>query len=248
MSLYTKIIDVQKLMKAWERVRKNKPACGIDHVTWEMYEENIKENVRQLNIELNNHEYTTLPVKKVTIYKGEKAREIALYAMRDKNVQQAVATELTRIFDGKFSDCTYDYRPNKSALTALENVEQSIKSGEMQWFLKADISHFFDTLNVGMLKRKLLREIKEEDVVDLIVRDCTTPALADNGELLAKEKGIYQGYAIAPILSNIYMMEFDREMEADCPFYLRYSDDILILSQEKEKLDKILTVINLWME
>ena len=129
MSLYTKIIDRQKLSMAWNRVKKNRPACGVDNITWEMYDKGKKENIGQLHRELAEHTYEPLPVKSVTIYKGEKAREIALYTMRDKNVQQAIAVELTRIYDHMFSACTYAYRPNRSALSALEAVENVIKKG-----------------------------------------------------------------------------------------------------------------------
>lgn len=248
MSLYSKIIDQQKLMMAWDRVKKNRPACGVDHVTWEMYDEKKKENIRQLNIELTAHEYKPLPVKLVTIYREEKAREIALYAMRDKNVQQAIAVELTRIYDSRFSRCAYAYRPDKSALAALDEIEGAIKNLHMLWSVKLDIAHFFDTIDVRRLKVKLTEGVREEDVLDLIVRDCTAPSLTDDGELVEKKRGIYQGSAIAPILSNIYMMDFDREMEQACPYYVRYSDDILILTRQKEQAEALLSQVKLWME
>jgi len=94
MGIYSKIIDIQKLGQAWERVRKNKPACGVDNVTCEMFEERRREEIKQLNIELAEHRYESLPVRLTTIYKGEKARRIALFSMRDKVVQQSLAHEL----------------------------------------------------------------------------------------------------------------------------------------------------------
>lgn len=248
MSLYTKIIDRQKLSMAWNRVKKNRPACGVDNITWEMYDKGKKENIGQLHTELAEHTYEPLPVKSVTIYKGEKAREIALYTMRDKNVQQAIAVELTRIYDHMFSACTYAYRPNRSALSALEAVENVIKKGAVRWCLKADIAHFFDTIDTGMLERMLTETISEKDVVSLILKDCTAPRLTEIGELTERKQGIHQGSAIAPVLSNIYMMDFDREMEALCPFYLRYSDDILILTEDKEEAEAILRRLKTWVE
>ncbi|HCT91794.1 MAG TPA: hypothetical protein DF613_10530 [Lachnospiraceae bacterium] len=248
MSLYTKIIDRQKLSMAWDRVKKNRPACGVDNVTWEMYDNEKKENIRRLHVELAEHTYEPLPVKSVTIYKGEKAREIALYTMRDKNVQQAIAVELTRIYDHMFSACAYAYRPNKSALSALEVVENVIKKGGVKWSLKADIAHFFDTIDTRMLEKKLAENISEKDVVSLILKDCTAPRLTEDGELTERRRGVYQGSAIAPVLSNIYMMDFDREMERLCPFYLRYSDDILVLTENKEEAEAILQRLKTWME
>lgn len=248
MSLYTKIIDRQKLSMAWERVKKNRPACGVDNITWEMYDEGKKENIGQLHIELAEHTYEPHPVKLATIYKGEKAREIALYTMRDKNVQQAIAVELTRLYDHLFSTCVCAYRPGKSALSALEVVENVIKKGKVCWSLKADIAHFFDTIDTGILGRKLAEHIAEKDVISLILKDCTAPQLTDDGEIRERKQGIYQGSAIAPVLSNIYMMELDREMERLCPFYLRYSDDILILTEKKEEAEAILLRVKAWVE
>ena len=103
MSLYTKIIDLQKLNIAWNKVRKNKPAAGVDNISYEMFEERKRVELRQLQLELQGHTYEALPVKEVVLYKGEKARSIALYSMRDKVVQQAIAAELNVLFDKYFS-------------------------------------------------------------------------------------------------------------------------------------------------
>lgn len=142
MSLYSKIIDIQKLNAAWDKAKKNKPAAGVDHVTYEMFDEKRKENICQLNIELKDGTYEPLPVRIVTLYKGEKARDIALYAMRDKVVQQSVASELTRIYDTAFSDAAFAYRPNKSALVAIDHIEDAIVNKHMTWALKTDIRKY----------------------------------------------------------------------------------------------------------
>ena len=144
MSLYSKIIDIQKLQAAWRNVKKNKPARGVDDVTWEMFDNNIREELKQLNIELKNHEYHPFPVRMVNMYKEEKIRKIALFSMRDKVVQQATAQELTRIYDADFSENTYAYRPGKSALSAVKIIEDMVESGEYPWVVKLDVQHYFD--------------------------------------------------------------------------------------------------------
>lgn len=87
MGFFTKVIDLQKLSEAWNRVKRNKPAAGVDEVTWEDFDREYKQNIRQLHIELMEHKYESLPVRLVPIYKGEKVREVSLYTMRDKVVQ-----------------------------------------------------------------------------------------------------------------------------------------------------------------
>lgn len=96
MGIYSKLIDIQKLGQAWDRVRKNKPVCGVDNVTFEMFEERRREELRQLNLELKENRYESLPVRLSNIYKGDKVRTIALFSMRDKVVQQSLAYELGR--------------------------------------------------------------------------------------------------------------------------------------------------------
>ncbi len=248
MSFYSRIIDLQKLSLAWDRVRKNKPACGVDNVTWEMFEENKKTELKQLNISLTEHSYTVMPVKMVTLYKGDKLRQIALYCMRDKVVQQSIAGELVKIYDRIFSDCIYAYRPGKSALAALEIVMQKIQNGEYGYALKLDIENFFDTISIDRLIHLLEYHIKEEDLLELVRMVCNAPSISDTGQLVKKQQGIYQGSAIAPILSNVYLAEFDRKMEEECSFYIRYSDDMLVLGKDRQDLGEILSMAALLLE
>lgn len=240
MSFYSKIIDLQKLNMAWDRVRKNKPACGVDQITWEMFEENKKTELKQLNLSLANHDYTVMPVKMVTLYKGEKLRQVALYCMRDKVVQQSMAGELVKLYDNTFSDCVYAYRPGKSALTALEKISEKIQTDGFGWALRLDIEHFFDTIAIDHMITLLRRQIREEDTLELIRAICNAPSISDTGELMKKRVGIYQGSAIAPVLSNVVLSEFDRDMEEVSGFYIRYSDDMIILGKERQELERIL--------
>ena len=140
MSLYTRIIDLQKLQDAWGRVRKNKPAAGVDHVTCEQFDAISKQELKQLYEELNTHSYEPLPVKRITLYRGDKARDIVLHAMRDKVVQQSVSAELCKIYDHLFSPRCIAYRPNQSALNAVQEISERILSEGYGYALKIDIS------------------------------------------------------------------------------------------------------------
>lgn len=239
MSLYTKIIDRQKLQESWKKVRSNKPAAGVDEVTYEEYERHEKENLKQLYMELAEHRYESMPVRMVTIYKEEKARQIGLFTMRDKVVQQSVASELLRIYDGKMSDSTYAYRPGKSALSAIQMLEEKLKNPDAQWMLKTDIRHFFDNIPLQKLYHVLQKNIREDDVMRLIQECCETMELQKDGTLRKKECGLYQGSSVAPVLSNIYLMEFDADIREQSGTYLRYSDDILILGKTEEEMEEV---------
>lgn len=249
MGIYSKLIDIQKLGQAWDRVRKNKPACGVDNVTYEMFEERRREELRQLNLELKENRYESLPVRLSNIYKGDKVRTIALFSMRDKVVQQSLAYELGRIYEPLFSKSTYAYRPGQSALEALKLIEERTKRQQEQWVLKLDIADFFDSIRHSDLLQILEKRIKEQDVLELVQTVLKAKIMDENtGELRENHLGIYQGSSCAPLLSNIYLMDYDREMEARSGFYIRYSDDTLILESTEEKARELYEYSNLYME
>ena len=248
MSLYNRIIDLQKLHQAWERVKKNKPAAGVDHITFEQFDENKTEELKQLHMELYNHKYEVLPVKRVMLYKGEKEREIALYSMRDKVVQQSIATELNRIYDNQFSTQSFAYRNNKSALNAVNSIEELILTQRYKYVAKLDISHYFDNILWNNMLPVLKRRIKEDDVLELIEESVKGRSLEDTGELVEKKTGIYQGASISPILSNIYLMDFDNRMTKCTKGFFRYSDDILLLGEDKEEIQKLIQLAKVGLE
>ena len=248
MGIFTKVIDQQKLTEAWNRVKRNKPAAGVDEVSWEDFDGARKQNIRQLNIELEGHTYQSLPVRLVPLYKGEKVREVSLYSMRDKVVQQSLVSELVRLYDGLMSDSTYAYRPGRAALQAIGYLDKEISSGAYGWALKADIRSFFDHIILEKLYQILRERIRENDVIELIRRCCEAPSLEKDGSLTPKTLGVYQGSGIAPVLSNVYLMKFDHEIRERCKVYVRYSDDILILGKSQEELEEVKNFMALYLE
>ena len=245
MSMYSKIIDLQKLDQAWEKARKNKPSAGVDGISYEQFHNNKKENLKQLQTELKEHRYQALPVKLTTIYKGEKERVIAQYSMRDKVVQQSLAAELNRMFDHMFTAQTYAYRPAKSALHAIEELGEKAAEPGFSSFLKIDISKYFDRIQWDILKTDIEKYVSEEDVIGLIRENACAASLDTmTGELMEKRCGIYQGSGIAPILSNIYLMEFDRWLFSQKDIYfIRYSDDMILLTESVERSMELLQEI-----
>ena len=131
---------------------------------------------------------------------------------------------------------------------AAERIEKEIGSGRYSWIAKTDIESFFDRIRVPLLKRKLERIIKEEDVIELIEMQLSAPALGKGGALEEKTLGIYQGSSISPVLSNIYLDDFDHMMERESVFYVRYSDDILLLGKSREQLQTVLAKIKILLE
>lgn len=161
---------------------------------------------------------------------------------------QSLAYELNRIYDNRFSEQTYAYRSNKSALNAVNVIDEQIRSSNYTYIMKADIVHFFDTIHWETLRNILCKTIKEEDVLFLIEENSKSTMLEDTGELIEKRQGIYQGSAISPILSNIYLMDFDNWLAQENVFYVRYADDMLLLGNSKEELLSLLKAMKLKLQ
>ncbi len=249
MSIYSKIIDLQKLRVAWKHVRKNDPAPGVDNITCSQFDHNSDSELKNLCFELADHSYQCMPVKVIKLYKGEKAREIALYTMRDKTVQQSIAIELNKLYDHRFPESVYAYRSDHSALDAVNRITDEIMSLKYNYALKLDITHFFDEIRWEILEGCLRKDIAEDDTIELIHQNTCGSMLDElTGELLDKSRGIYQGSCISPVLSNLYLMEFDQWISGQDVYYVRYADDILILGEKKESLSELLQECNMKLQ
>lgn len=248
MSMFSRIIDMQKLMTAWKQIYRNRPKEGVDGVTYEEFDQNLKQYVKKLHSELKEHRYESMPVKMIPLFKEEKVRYIGLYCMRDKVIQHSIAMELSKLCEPQLSECCYAYRNGRSALQASEAIHKQICSMERKYVLKADIHSFFDCIRHDKLREKLRNMLLEEDVVDLIFQCICARAVDRDGALTEKRVGLYQGSSIAPVLSNIYMKEFDSEVENDVPFYVRYSDDMILLFDQKEDAENYKGKLGLYLE
>lgn len=238
MSLWNKITDLQKLKAAWERVRKNHPAPGVDHITEEQFEQCLRQELSALQAEMNNGKYHPRPVRQAVILQKGKERTISLFCMRDKVVQQSLALELSRIYENRFPECTYAYRANRSALTAVNDIEKTIQAGQVSCILKLDIRSFFDSIRWDILEGILRERITEEPVMRLLYENACADILAESGNVEKLSRGIHQGSAIAPVLSNIYLLDFDLWAKERSDFYARYSDDMLVLGRSMEELER----------
>ena len=248
MSLYNKIIDLQKLHSAWKNVYKNKSKEGTDGVTFDEFEDHKNEFLKELWDELKNHTYRCQPVKLVPLFRGEKVRYISLFSMRDKVVQYSLAKELSNMYESEFSKSCCAYRSGSSALQASQSIAAAIRKMENGYGLKTDIQNFFDCILHSKLLSVLEKRIKEEDVLELIRIFLRVPSLEKTGELTEKQLGIYQGATIAPVLSNIYLKDFDRIVEAETTFYVRYSDDILILFNTHQQAEEYKEKLSIYLE
>ncbi|MFH1930155.1 MAG: CRISPR-associated primase-polymerase type A1 [Pseudomonadota bacterium] len=241
--IFEKIYDMDNLQAAWERVRVNKAAPGIDRVRCEDFEKNLALNLQKIQNQIEGEQYDPLPV---VVFKDRKTKKegrvIGMSTVRDKVVQQAILKAINPHFEKLFLPCSYAYRPKKSALTAVTKASQLIRAGNL-WILQMDVRKFFDTMDHGILLDLVGCVIDEKPVIRLLAKLLKTKIFREMG-LFDNVLGSQQGSGLSPLLSNIYLHPLDKILwDKYKDRYLRYSDDIAVCEEEKDRLEEACELI-----
>jgi RNA-directed DNA polymerase len=220
------------LERAFEEVARNKGAAGIDGQTIDdIRQSGVEAFLSVLEIELREGAYRPLPVRRVMIPKaagGERA--LGIPAVRDRVVQAAVKIIIEPIFEADFRDCSFGFRPQRSARQAQVRIRRHIQRERRHVVVDADIEGFFDNLDRSILARALRERISDRRVLALIDRWLRAGVLAE-GSLLHPETGTPQGGVISPLLANVYLHALDRaweERHGRLGQLTRYADDLVI--------------------
>lgn len=239
-SLIDKVYKRLNLYIAYEKVKANKGACGIDGVSIEEFEDNLDTNLEEIHRLLYEDRYKPRAVKRVYIPKpnGDR-RPIGIPTVRDRVVQQALLNRLEKIFEAEFKDCSYGFRSNRSPIQAISKVEEYLKAG-YQWVVEVDIEKFFDTINQEKLIDLVAEEIADGRVLRLI-RSFLRSGVMEEGEIKEDTKGTPQGGVISPLLANIYLHPYDEEMTQQGYKIIRYADDIVVMCREKQEAEQALS-------
>src|SRR5271165_1482165 len=224
-------IDVEWLREAYRRTRKD-GAKGVDGQSAEQYAQRLEENLASLLGRAKSGTYQAPPVRRAYIPKGDGSqRPIGIPTFEDKVLQRAVAMVLEPVYEQDFLDCSYGFRPKRSAhmaLTALQHQSVVMAGG---WVLEIDIRKFFDRLDHGKLREVLRRRVHDGVLLRLIGKWLNAGVLED-GSVSYPEAGTPQGGVISPLLANIFLHDvldawFDREVKprlAGKAVLFRYAD------------------------
>lgn len=167
-SLATQLCQPETLESAWRKVRQNKGGPGSDGVTIQQFETNLTKHLRQLARELAEERYYPLPVQKFTVKKvNGSTRKLSVLTLRDRIIQRAVCDLLTPIYEAKFLDCSFAFRPNRGVPHAIAQVN-AIRAEGYEWVVHADIENFFNTMDSRILMRFLRATVKEPSILRLI--------------------------------------------------------------------------------
>lgn len=225
-SLIDKVYREETLNSAAHRVtgRKNK-AAGVDHVTPEMFEQRMAENVRQLHEELKGGTYQPRPVRRTLIPKpgSREKRPLGIPTIRDRVVQTALRDVIEPIFERDFAEHSYGFRPGRGCKDALRRVDGLLKNGYV-YVVDVDLKSYFDTIPHDRLLDRIGEKISDGRVLALIEL-FLKQGVMDGMREWTPEEGSPQGAVISPLLSNIYLDPLDHLM-ADAGFEMvRYADD-----------------------
>lgn len=243
-------IDIEWLREAYRRTRKD-GATGVDGQTAEQYAAHLEDNLRSLLDRAKEGSYRAPPVRRAYIPKGDgQSRPLGIPTFEDKVLQRAVAMVLEAVYEQDFLDCSYGFRPGRSAhgaLKALRDATMEMKGG---WVLEVDVRKFFDTLAHEHMRAVLSHRIGDGVLLRLIGK-WLNAGVMEAGQLSHPEAGTPQGGVVSPILANIYLHEvldswFEREVKPRLhgqAVLVRYADDFVIVFEQESDARRVLDVL-----
>jgi RNA-directed DNA polymerase len=244
-------IDIDWLREAHRRTRKD-GAPGVDRQRAEEYAAKLEDNLRSLLDRAKSGTYRAPPVRRVHIPKGSGAetRPIGIPTFEDKVLQRAVAMVLEAVYEQDFLDCSYGFRPGRSAHQALEALRYQATRMAGGWVLELDVRKFFDTMDHEHLRGILRRRVLDGVLLRLIDKWLNAGVLEDGG-ITYPEEGSPQGGVVSPILANVYLhwvldVWFDREVKPRLSgeaHLVRYADDAVLLFANERDARRVLEVL-----
>lgn len=247
MSLIEEILSIENLNEAIKRVKANKGASGIDKMSVDKLEPYFNEHRKEIIESIMNKTYRPQPVRRVYIPKSNgKLRPLGIPTVVDRVIQQAIAQRLIPIYENIFSDFSYGFRPGRDCHTAMNKVLEYLNQG-FEWVIDLDIEKYFDTVNHDKLISILREQVNDSHTLHLI-RKFLQAGVMDNGLVSSTTIGVPQGGPLSPILSNIYLDKFDKELESRGLHFVRYADDCNIFVKTDISAERVMKSVTSWLE
>jgi RNA-directed DNA polymerase len=228
-SLIDKVYKRKNLEMAWEKVKENRGSGGVDGQSLETFEAQLNQQLDRLHRELKGDTYQPQPVRQHPIPKRDKPGEyrmLGIPAIYDRVCQQALFNRLEPIFEPIFDDASFGYRRGRSTKDALRKIWKEIQSGS-EWIVDADLRDFFGSVDHEKLLALVAQQVADGRVLRLI-KAMLKAGSYGQGRLFPSERGTPQGGVVSPVLSNILLTPFDREMRLRKYQLTRYADDWVI--------------------
>lgn len=239
-SLMDKVYAPANLAAAWKRVRSNRGAAGVDHQSVEMFERHASKYLEELHRELREGRYRPSPVRRQWIPKpgATEGRPLGIPTVRDRIVQSALCHVLEPIWEVKFADQSYGFRPGRSCKDALRRVDELLHAG-FTWVVDADIQSYYDSIDHGRLQVEVAKEIADGKVLGLVEALLEQPVM-DEASRWTPEEGIPQGSSLGPLMANVYLHPVDNVMVREGYELTRYADDLVVLCRTEQEAETAL--------
>ena len=245
-SLIDKVCAPATVEAAWEKVRANAGAAGVDRQSIERFEANEELYLAELAAALRDGSYRAQPVRRVDIPKGDgRTRPLGIPTVKDRIVQTAVKFALEPIFEATFRPASYGFRPGRGCKDALREVAQLIADGHT-FVVDADFASYFDTIPHGRLMQRVEERVSDGRVLALL-RDWLNQDTLRGLERWTPTTGTPQGAVISPLLANIYLHPLDELMATRGYRMVRYADDFVVLCKNREEAAAALAEISAWV-
>jgi len=248
-SLIDKVWSERTLGQAWEKVKSNAGACGVDGITIGRFGKDSQSRLLAVKEQLEQSTYQPKSVKRVWIPKPGSAekRPLGIPTVTDRVVQAAVRMVIEPIFESRFAKQSYGFRPGRGCKEALRRVEELLRAGHTH-VVDVDIKGYFDAIPHDRLMALVRQRIADGRILGLLEGFLKQDVMETTNWQEAKEEGTPQGGVISPLLANLYLDPLDWLM-AECGFEMvRYADDMVVLCRNKEEAESGLSKLKEWME
>jgi len=245
-SLMDKVFAPDTLQAAWEKVRDNGGAAGVDRQSIERFNANEDQYLTELSTALREGRYRAQPIRRVEIAKDDgRTRPLGIPTVKDRIVQTAVKFALEPIFEAMFRPTSYGFRPGLGCKDALREVDRLIKEG-YTFVVDADLESYFDSIPHDQLMHRVGERVSDGRILSLL-RNWLDQDILHGMQRWTPIAGTPQGAVISPLLANIYLHPLDELMAARGHRMVRYADDFVVLCRSPEEAAAALATIRAWV-
>ena len=244
-TLMDKVYTLPTLRAAFARVKANRGAAGVDHVTVAMFDARLETHLAALSASLRDGTYRPQAIRRHWIPKGPRERRpLGIPTVRDRVVQTALRLVMEPIFDGTFAPHSYGFRPKRGAKDALRRVDALLRAG-YRYVVDADLQAYFDTIPHAPLQAQVASKVSDSRVLALVAAFLQQPIFEGLAQWTV-ETGTPQGAVISPLLANLYLDPLDHAM-ADAGYEMvRYADDFVVLCRTAKDAPQALAIVQRW--
>lgn len=243
-------MDEQLLAGAYRRIRKD-AAVGVDSITKDQYGQELQKNLQDLHERMVAKKYRHQPIRRVHIPKDNgKTRPIGISTIEDKVVQNALSEVLGTIYEQDFLDCSFGFRPGRSAHDAVRALTRAVDGGEANFILEIDVASYFDSINREKLLELIQKRVADGSILRLVSK-CMHVGVLDGEEMSSPEVGTAQGSTLSPLLGNVYLhyaldvwfTEEVRPLLKGKAKLIRYADDAVFGFERQDDAENMKAVL-----